>query len=159
MTIRVIYPGTFDPVTHGHLDLIERAATLFDEVIVAIASNPSKQPLFDLDQRVHMAQQVTQHLENVTIKGFSGLLVQFAKMNQATVLLRGLRAVSDFEFELQLANMNRELDGNIESLFLTPDTKYSFISSSLVKDVAKHNGDVSKFVAPLVADALNNQLF
>lgn len=159
MAVRIIYPGTFDPITHGHLDLIERAASMFDELIVAIASSPSKQPLFDLEQRVALAKQVTAHLDNVQVCGFSGLLVQFAQLHGANVLLRGLRAVSDFEYELQLANMNRELDNNIESVFLTPATQYSFISSSLVKDVAKHNGDVSKFVAPVVAEALNNQIF
>ena len=158
MSVRVIYPGTFDPITHGHLDLIERAAKMFDEVIVAIAASPSKQPMFDLDQRVKMARSVTAHLDNVLIKGFSGLLVQFAQLNHATVLMRGLRAVSDFEYELQLANMNRQLDNNIESVFLTPATQYSFISSSLVKDVAKHNGYVSQFVAPEVAQALTMQL-
>ncbi|NQZ27328.1 MAG: pantetheine-phosphate adenylyltransferase [Colwellia sp.] len=154
MTIKAIYPGTFDPVTNGHSDLIVRASKLFSEVIIGVASSPSKQPRFDLTQRVAMIEQVTQHLENVTVVGFSGLLVDFAKQHQAKVLIRGLRAVSDFEYEFQLANMNRRLSPDLESVFLTPAEENSFISSTLVKEVALHHGDVSQFVHPVVKKAL-----
>ncbi|MDP2545828.1 pantetheine-phosphate adenylyltransferase [Photobacterium damselae subsp. piscicida] len=146
MTTRVIYPGTFDPITNGHLDLIERAAAMFDTVIVGVAYNPTKKPLFDLNERVALAQSVTQHLPNVEIVGFSGLLVNFAKEHNANVLVRGLRAVSDFEYEFQLANMNRRLMPELETVFLTPAEENSFISSTIVKEVALHKGDVSQFV-------------
>ena len=125
---RAIYPGTFDPITNGHADLIERAAALFNEVVVGIAESPSKKPLFTLEERVLLAQQVTEKLDNVSVVGFSGLLVDFAHEYDATVLIRGLRAVSDFEYEFQLANMNRRLDPNLESVFLTPAEENSFIS-------------------------------
>jgi len=154
MTIKAIYPGTFDPVTNGHSDLIIRASKLFSEVIIGVAFNPSKQPRFDLAQRVAMLEQVTQALPNVTVVGFSGLLVDFAKEHQAKVLIRGLRAVSDFEYEFQLANMNRRLSPELESVFLTPAEENSFISSTLVKEVALHHGDVSQFVHPVVKAAL-----
>jgi len=154
MTIKAIYPGTFDPVTNGHSDLIVRASRLFNEVIIGVASSPSKKPRFDLAQRVAMIEQVTQDLNNVTVVGFSGLLVNFAKEHQAKVLIRGLRAVSDFEYEFQLANMNRRLSPELESVFLTPSEGNSFISSTLVKEVAIHQGDVSQFVHPIVKAAL-----
>ena len=156
MSIKAIYPGTFDPVTNGHTDLIERASQLFNQVVVAVAASPSKKPRFDLPQRVRMIEQVIAHLPNVTVVGFSGLLVDFAKKNQAKVLIRGLRAVSDFEYEFQLANMNRRLSGDLESVFLTPAEENSFISSTLVKEVALHQGDVSQFVHPVVQAALKN---
>lgn len=155
MMIRAIYPGTFDPVTNGHSDLIVRASKLFSEVIIGVASSPSKQPRFDLEQRVAMLEQVTQELTNVTVVGFSGLLVDFAKQHQAKVLIRGLRAVSDFEYEFQLANMNRRLSPELESVFLTPAEENSFISSTLVKEVALHQGDVGQFVHPVVKAALD----
>ena len=142
MQTRAIYPGTFDPITNGHADLIERAARMFDEVIVAIAANPSKQPLFTLDERVRLITTVTQDLDNVTVVGFTGLLAEFARQQQATILIRGLRAVADFEYEFQLANMNRRLNPDLESVFLTPSEENSFISSTLVKEVALHHGDV-----------------
>ncbi|MDO6445350.1 pantetheine-phosphate adenylyltransferase [Colwellia sp. 1_MG-2023] len=154
MTVKAIYPGTFDPVTNGHADLIERASRLFDEVVVSVAASPSKQPRFDLAQRVAMLEEVTRDLTNVTVVGFSGLLVNFAKTHQANVLIRGLRAVSDFEYEFQLANMNRRLSPDLESVFLTPSEENSFISSTLVKEVALHQGDVSQFVHPVVEKAL-----
>lgn len=157
MRVNAIYPGTFDPITNGHLDLIERASKLFDHVIVGVANNPSKNPKFNLQQRVELAQLVTQHLPNIEVVGFSGLLVDFAKEHNAKVLIRGLRAVSDFEYEFQLANMNRRLYPDLESVFLTPAEKNSFISSTLVKDVALHNGDVSQFVPELVSKALMQQ--
>ncbi len=154
MSVRVIYPGTFDPITNGHTDLIERASKLFSHVVVGVAASPSKQPKFDLARRVELAKQVTSHLDNIEVVGFSGLLVDFAKNYNADVLVRGLRAVSDFEYEFQLANMNRRLNPDLESVFLTPAEEYSFISSTLVKEVALHGGDVSTFVAPVVAKAL-----
>lgn len=158
MTTRVIYPGTFDPITNGHLDLIERAAAMFDHVVVGIAFSPSKKPLFDLKERVELAQQITQHLPNVDIVGFSGLLVDFAKEYQANILVRGLRAVSDFEFEFQLANMNRRLMPELETVFLTPSEENSFISSTIVKEVALHKGDVRQFVDPVICEALLKKL-
>lgn len=158
MQTRAIYPGTFDPITNGHADLIERAARMFDEVIVAIAANPSKQPLFTLDERVRLITTVTQDLDNVTVVGFTGLLAEFARQQQATILIRGLRAVADFEYEFQLANMNRRLNPDLESVFLTPSEENSFISSTLVKEVALHHGDVGQFCDPIVKDALEQKL-
>ncbi|MFD1007891.1 pantetheine-phosphate adenylyltransferase [Oceanisphaera ostreae] len=155
MSTRVIYPGTFDPITNGHLDLIERASLLFDEVIVGVAFSSSKQPMFDLEERVALVTAVTRSLGNVRVVGFSGLLVDFAKQHQAKVLIRGLRAVSDFEYEFQLANMNRRLMPELESVFLTPAQENSFISSSLVKEVARHGGDISQFVPEAVTKAIS----
>ncbi|MCM2320473.1 MAG: pantetheine-phosphate adenylyltransferase [Pseudomonas sp.] len=154
---RALYPGTFDPITKGHGDLIERAARLFDEVIVAVAASPKKNPLFSLDKRVELAEAVTAHLPNVRVIGFSNLLAQFAQQQQANVLLRGLRAVSDFEYEFQLANMNRQLAPQVESLFLTPSEQYSYISSSLVREIAALGGEIGKFVHPIVAQALHER--
>lgn len=153
-----IYPGTFDPITNGHADLIERASNLFTEIIVGVAASPSKKPLFTLEERVALVQQVTEGLDNVRVVGFEGLLVDFAKDQQATVLIRGLRAVSDFEYEFQLANMNRRLHPGLESVFLTPSEENSFISSTLVKEVALHRGDVRQFCDARVAQALQNKL-
>ncbi|MGL5285578.1 MAG: pantetheine-phosphate adenylyltransferase [Aeromonas sp.] len=158
MSQRVIYPGTFDPITNGHSDLIERAARLFGEVIVGVAASPSKRPLFDLDERVALAREITAHLPNVSVVGFSGLLVDFAKAHGATVLVRGLRAVSDFEYEFQLANMNRRLMPELESVFLTPAEENSFISSTLVKEVALHGGNIAQFVDARVASAIAAKL-
>jgi pantetheine-phosphate adenylyltransferase len=149
---RVLYPGTFDPITKGHL--VERASRLFDHVIIAVAASPKKNPLFPLEQRVELAREVTKHLPNVEVVGFSTLLAHFAKEQNANVFLRGLRAVSDFEYEFQLANMNRQLAPDVESLFLTPSERYSFISSTLVREIAALGGDITKFVHPAVADAL-----
>ncbi|WP_448565840.1 pantetheine-phosphate adenylyltransferase [Thalassotalea ganghwensis] len=158
MTVKAIYPGTFDPVTNGHADLIERASHLFGEVVVAVAASPSKKPCFDLAKRVELINKVTAHLDNVSVVGFTGLLVDFAKQHEANVLIRGLRAVSDFEYEFQLANMNRRLSPELESVFLTPAEENSFISSTLVKEVALHYGDVSEFVHPSVKEALMETL-
>ena len=155
MTTRVIYPGTFDPITNGHLDLIERAAAMFDHVVVGIAASPSKKPLFDLQERVTLTQTITKHLSNVEVVGFSGLLVDFAKESNANILVRGLRAVSDFEYEFQLALMNRRLMPELETVFLTPSEENSFLSSTIVKEVALHKGDVSQFVDPRITGALN----
>lgn len=155
MSTRVIYPGTFDPITNGHLDLIQRAASMFNEVIVGVAVSSSKQPLFTLEERVELIKQTTQALSNVQVVGFSGLLVDFAKQYQANVLVRGLRTVSDFEYEFQLSNMNRHLMPELETVFLTPAPSNSFISSSLIKDVVKHGGDITPFVPTAVAQAIN----
>ncbi|MAI37503.1 MULTISPECIES: pantetheine-phosphate adenylyltransferase [Alteromonas] len=158
MHTRALYPGTFDPITNGHADLIERASQLFSRVIVAIASNPSKKPLFTLEERVEMIKQVTADLPNVEVVGFTGLLADFADEQNATILIRGLRAVSDFEYEFQLANMNRRLNPKLESVFLTPAEENSFISSTLVKEVALHRGAVSGFCHPVVEAALQERL-
>ena len=154
MAVVAVYPGTFDPTTNGHSDLVERASGLFDKVIVAIAANPGKTPLFDLDHRVSMAEVVLSGYPNIEICGFSELLVDFAHRKQANVILRGLRVVSDFEYEMQLASMNRHLATDIETLFLTPSEQSSFISSSLVKEIALHGGDVSEFVHQSVVTEL-----
>jgi len=154
MSVIAVYPGTFDPITNGHSDLVQRASKLFDRVIVAIAANPTKTPLFSLDNRVGMAMEVLAGIDNVDVCGFSALLVDFAQQSHANVILRGLRAVSDFEFEMQLASMNRRLDNRIETVFMTPSEETSFISASLVKEIALHGGDVSDFVHKAVVDEL-----
>mgnify|MGYP002738577252 CR=1 FL=1 len=154
---RVVYPGTFDPITRGHTDLVERAARLFDEVIIAVAASPKKGPLFSLEQRVELAREVMSHLPNVKVYGFSNLLAHFVEEVEANILMRGLRAVSDFEYEFQLASMNRHLIPEVETLFLTPAEKYGFISSSLVREIARLGGDVSGFVPPAVLAALKRK--
>ncbi|MGD8934388.1 MAG: pantetheine-phosphate adenylyltransferase, partial [Gammaproteobacteria bacterium] len=156
MSVIAVYPGTFDPVTNGHSDLVHRASRLFDRVIVAIAENPAKTPLFDLDRRVDMVKKVLDGIDNVEVCGFSDLLVDFTRQQNANVILRGLRAVSDFEFEMQLASMNRRLDNTIETVFMTPAEETSFISASLVKEIAQHGGDVSQFVHKAVVEELAN---
>ncbi|MCW8828421.1 MAG: pantetheine-phosphate adenylyltransferase [Gammaproteobacteria bacterium] len=158
MSVTAIYPGTFDPITNGHSDLIQRACRLFDRVIVAVAANPKKTPLFTLEERVALAQGVLGGMEKVEVCGFDSLLAEFARQRGAAVILRGLRAVSDFEFEFQLAGMNRHLAPDVETLFLTPAEKYTFISSSLVKEVASLGGDIEDFVDPAVKAALNNRM-
>ncbi len=158
MPVTTIYPGTFDPITNGHSDLIARAARLFDTVVVAVAANPKKTPLFNLQERVELAREVLAGLRNVEVCGFDILLADFAHQQGARVILRGLRAVSDFEYEFQLAGMNRRLAPDVETLFLTPAEKYTFISSSLVKEVAALGGVVTDFVDPKVKAALNNRL-
>ncbi|WP_355661086.1 pantetheine-phosphate adenylyltransferase [Halomonas salifodinae] len=150
----VVYPGTFDPITNGHTDLIERAARMFDRVIVAIAASPGKRPALGLDARIELAREVVGHLDNVEVMGFSGLLTEFLEAQQARIILRGLRAVSDFEYELQLANMNRAQAPDVESLFLTPEVQNSYISSTIVREIAHLGGDVSKLVHPRVVEAL-----
>lgn len=154
---RVLYPGTFDPITNGHLDIVERAADMFDEVIIAVAASPSKQTMFTLDERVAFAREVTKHLDNVTAKGFSGLLVDFAQKEQANVLIRGLRTTVDFEYEFGLTNMYRRLMPGLESVFLTPAEEHAFISSTIVREVAIHGGNVDQFVPEIVAKALHTK--
>jgi pantetheine-phosphate adenylyltransferase len=153
-----LYPGTFDPITNGHTDLIERAARLFDRVIVAIAASSKKQPSFSLEERIDLAQAVLGGLANVEVCGFDALLADYAQQRDAQVILRGLRAVADFEYEFQLASMNRRLAPQLETVFLTPAEGYVFISSSLVKEVASLGGDVSAFVHPKTRAALQNRL-
>ncbi len=158
MGIRAMYPGTFDPITNGHTDLIRRASGMFDEVVVAVADNPKKRPLFSLAERVSMAQNILQDLSNVRIVGYSNLTIHFAKQENLNVIIRGIRAVSDYEFEFQLASMNRQLDENIETLFMTPADEYSYLSSSMVREIAAYEGDVSQFVHPLVNAAIKERV-
>ncbi len=154
--IKVVYPGTFDPITRGHEDVVRRAAGLFGEVIVAVAQSRA-QTLFTLDERVEMARTVFADFPNVRVEGFNGLLMNFVQAHQARVVLRGLRAVSDFEYEFQLAGMNRNLYPEVETLFLTPAETYTFISATMVREVARFGGDVSKFVSPSVAARLREK--
>ena len=158
MSTKAIYPGTFDPITKGHIDLAERASSLFAEVVVAIAASPSKQPLFSLEERLEMARISLEHVQNVSIIGFQGLLIDCMRRAEAQVVLRGLRAVSDFEYEFQLAAMNRRLDPSIETMFLTPSEKYTFLSASMVKEIATHGGDVSQFLHPQINARLIDRL-
>lgn len=153
-TLTAIYPGTFDPITRGHTDLVERALHLFDKVIVAVADNKNKTPVFSQEERMQMATIALEGIQGVEILPLTGLLVEFAKKHQAKAILRGLRAVSDFEYEFQLAGMNRKLAPEIETLFLTPAEKYAYISSSLVREIASLGGDVSQFVHKKVMDEL-----
>jgi len=153
----IVYPGTFDPITNGHFDLVERASRLFDKIVLGIATSQRKGPLFDIDERIKLASDALSHVPNVEILGFDYLLVNFVKDCKADAIMRGLRAVSDFEYEFQLANMNRALSPNVESVFLTPAERFSYISSSLVREISSLNGDVSKFVPPNVAAALNEK--
>jgi pantetheine-phosphate adenylyltransferase len=154
MTIRAVYPGTFDPVTNGHEDLIQRASRLFDVVVVGVAHSQAKRPFFSLEERVKLARDVLEPYANVTVLGFTGLLSEFVKEQQATVILRGLRAVSDFEYEFQLAGMNRRLAPGVETLFLTPSDKYLFLSATIVREIAVLGGDISAFVHPLTAERM-----
>ena len=153
-----IYPGTFDPVTNGHSDLVARASRLCDKVIVAVAKSAGKNPFFAWQERVALAQEALAGYANVEVRGFEILLVDFARQCEATVIIRGLRAVSDFEYEFQLASMNRHLDERIETVFLTPAEQYSFISSSLVREIARLGGDIATFVPPNVAAALARRI-
>jgi pantetheine-phosphate adenylyltransferase len=154
----IVYPGTFDPVTNGHIDLVERASRLFDKVVIGIASSQRKSPLFTIEERIELASECLQHVPNIEIHGFDCLLVNFVSDCNADAIMRGLRAVSDFEYEFQLANMNRALSPDIESIFLTPSEKFSYISSSLVREISSLKGDVSQFVPPNVAKALAARL-
>ncbi len=154
MGSRAMYPGTFDPFTNGHYDLVRRACRIFDHVVVAIASNPGKTPLFTLEQRVDLARRVLADVPNVEVSGYSGLTVNFARDHGPNLIVRGLRAVSDFEFEFQLATMSRHLNGEVETVFLTPTEKFNFISSTLIREIASLGGNVREFVHPLVAEAL-----
>lgn len=154
MGITAIYPGTFDPITNGHIEIANRAANMFERLIIAVADSRAKGPLFDIDYRVELAQQVLQKKSNISVTGFDTLLIDCAKQHGAKVIVRGLRAVSDFEYEFQLASMNRRLAPELETMFLTPSENFTFVSASLVKEIAKLGGDVSQFVHPAVNEAL-----
>jgi pantetheine-phosphate adenylyltransferase len=154
MAVAAMYPGTFDPITLGHEDLVRRASRLFDKVVVAIAANPGKEPMFSLEERVGLARTVLKDFDRVEVTGYEGLTVNFAKEHGLRVIVRGLRAISDFEYEFQLANMNRHLTDEVETAFLTPTETYTYISSSLVREIASLGGNVSEFVSPAVKEAL-----
>ena len=156
--IRAVYPGTFDPLTRGHEDIVRRAASLFDGLIIGVADSQAKRPFFTRSERVDMASEVLSDLKNVRVVGFSGLLINFIREHQARVIMRGLRAVADFEYEFQLAGMNRNLYPDVETIFLTPSEQHMFISATLVREIATLGGDVSKFVHPLVRDKLNEKV-
>ena len=154
MSSRAMYPGTFDPFTNGHNDLVRRASRIFDKVVVAIAANPNKAPLFPLEKRIELVRAVIGDVPNVEVMGYTGLTVEFARQHDLNVMMRGLRAVSDFEFEFQLATMSRHLSDQVETVFLTPTEQFNFISSTLIREIASLGGDVSEFVHPAVAEAL-----
>ncbi|KAB2879208.1 pantetheine-phosphate adenylyltransferase [bacterium] len=153
-----LYPGTFDPLTFGHIDIIERAAALFDRVIVTVAKNPKKTPLFTAEEREDMIREAVKSWPNVTCESFDGLLVQFAKDRQAKALIRGLRVISDFEYELQMAHVNRRLAQEVVTILMMPGEKYTYLNSSIVKEVASFGGDIQSFVPPFIADKIKNKL-
>jgi len=152
-----VYPGTFDPVTNGHLDLVERSLRIFGELIIAVAANPRKHPLFSHEERIAMFKEISANYKNVTVEGFDGLLIDYASRKNATAIIRGLRAVSDFEFEMQMALTNRRLYSTVETVFMMPNEAYSFITSTIVKEVASFGGDVSSLVPPLVLERLKKK--
>lgn len=153
MRVTAIYPGTFDPLTVGHMDVAKRASSMFDDVIVAVAGSTSKNPFFSLDERVAMATEILSDLDNVTVQSFDGLLVEYAAQANSKVIVRGLRAISDFEYEVQIAGVNRHLSPDIETVFIAASQQYTFLSSSIVREIAKLHGDVTEFVHPIVIDA------
>ncbi len=152
-----VYPGTFDPVTNGHVDLVERSLRIFGEVIVAVAENPKKAPLFTLEERIAMLKAAIPNHKNVSVEGFDGLLVDYIRKKKAVAIIRGLRAVSDFEYEMQMALMNRRLDSTIETVFLMPNVEYSFITSTIVKEAASYGGDISSLAPPIVMEKLKKK--
>ena len=154
MPVGAMYPGTFDPITNGHHELVRRAAGIFERIVVAVAASPGKAPLFSIDERIAMAKTVLADIPNVTVAGYRGLTVDYARAHDLRVVIRGLRAVSDFEYEFQLASMNRHLQIGVETIFMTPSEQYTFISSTVVREVAALDGDVRAFVHPLVAESL-----
>lgn len=158
MSLIAVYPGTFDPITNGHTDLVNRGVKIFDKVIIAVAQNPSKNTLFNVKERIEFIQEIFDANSQVEIYSLDKLLVDFANDHNATVILRGLRAVSDFEYEVQLASMNRSMEPNIESVFMSPAEEYGFLSSSIIKEIAKHGGDLSKFVDKAVLAAIQKKL-
>jgi pantetheine-phosphate adenylyltransferase len=158
MSLIAVYPGTFDPITNGHTDLVNRGVKIFDKVIIAVAQNPSKNTLFNVKERIEFIQEIFDANSQVEIYSLDKLLVDFANDHNATVILRGLRAVSDFEYEVQLASMNRSMEPNIESVFMSPAEEYGFLSSSIIKEIAKHGGDLSKFIDKAVLAALQKKL-
>lgn len=150
----VIYPGTFDPITNGHLDIIERCASLFPQVLVAVAASPSKRPMFELEQRVELARQSVAHLTNVSVEGFSGLLAELIKQRKIQAIIRGVRGVADFEYELQLSHLNRLLTQGVESLFFPPSDRWSYVSSTMIREILLHGGDIQQLVPPAVFTAI-----
>lgn len=152
--IHAVYPGSFDPITFGHLDIIHRGTNVFDKVTVAVLTNPNKHPLFTVEERLQMIREITKELPNVEVDSFNGLLIDYLHQKQANTIIKGLRAVSDFEYELQMASINRKLAPDIETFFMMTNNKYSYLSSSIVKEVARHNGQVAGLVPPLVEEAL-----
>ncbi|MEJ6950865.1 pantetheine-phosphate adenylyltransferase [Natronospora cellulosivora (SeqCode)] len=158
MKQRVVYPGSFDPVTNGHLDIIKRASQVFDEVVVAVFRNPKKNPLFTMDEREDLLKEATKEIENVSIDSFTGLTIEYAKSKDAIAIIRGLRAISDFDIEFQMASLNKEMDGSVETIFFMTDTKYAFLSSSAVKEVAQFKGKIDDLVPERVKKALEDKL-
>jgi len=158
MNKKAVYPGTFDPMTRGHEDLVRRAAGLFDHVVLAVADSKTKKPLFTLAERIDMAREALKDVKNVSIEGFSGLLMQFVREKDARVVLRGVRAVSDFDYEFQLAGMNRKMHPEVETVFMTPGEEYMFLSATLVREISVMGGDVSKFVSPAIAARLKGKI-
>jgi pantetheine-phosphate adenylyltransferase len=157
MLSRIVYPGSFDPITNGHLNIIKRAANVFDEIIVAVFKNPSKEPLFSMEERVDFLEKSTKDIQGVMVDSFTGLTTNYVKKKNANAILRGLRAVSDFEGEFQMSSMNKELDGDIETVFFMTDAKYAFLSSSVIKEAAQFGGDMSELVPECVFEALLNK--
>jgi pantetheine-phosphate adenylyltransferase len=157
MSIKAVCPGSFDPITYGHLDIIKRASHIFDTVIVAVLNNARKQPLFTVEERIAMIQEVTADIPKVQVDSFNGLLTEYMRKKQANTIIKGLRAVSDFEYELQMASINRKLDDNIETFFMMTNNKYSYLSSSIVKEIAKYNASVEDLVPPVVQERLINK--
>ncbi|MGV3628958.1 MAG: pantetheine-phosphate adenylyltransferase [Betaproteobacteria bacterium] len=158
MNKKAVYPGTFDPMTLGHEDLVRRAARLFDHVVLAVADSKTKRPLFTLAERIDMARDALKDVKNVSVEGFSGLLMQFVREHEARVVLRGVRAVSDFDYEFQLAGMNRKMHPEVETVFMTPGEEYMFLSATLVREISVMGGDVSKFVSPVIASRLKSKI-
>lgn len=158
MNKKAVYPGTFDPMTLGHEDLVRRAARLFDHVVLAVADSKTKRPLFTLAERIDMARDALKDVKNVSVEGFSGLLMQFVREHEARVVLRGVRAVSDFDYEFQLAGMNRKMHPEVETVFMTPGEEYMFLSATLVREISVMGGDVSKFVSPVIAGRLRQKI-
>lgn len=152
--MKAVYPGSFDPITKGHIDIIERCHKIFDEVVVAVLNNPSKNPMFTVEERMELIKESTKDIKNVSVDSFSGLLVDYVKENNISVIIKGLRAVSDFEYEFQMALANKSLNSEVETFFLMTNNRYSFLSSSLIKDIAKFNGNLSQFVTKNVEDAI-----
>jgi pantetheine-phosphate adenylyltransferase len=157
MVETALYPGTFDPITLGHVDLIKRAKRIFTKLVVAVADNPEKKPLFSVEERIEIIREITAEMDGITVTSFSDLTARFAKSIEAAVIIRGLRAVSDFEFEFQMALMNRKIEPTVETVFLMPSEKYSYLSSSLIKDIARRGGDISCFVPPIVKEMLEKR--
>lgn len=152
--MKAVYPGSFDPITKGHIDIIERCREIFDEVVVAVLNNPAKNPMFTVEERMDLIKESTKDIKNISVDSFSGLLVDYVKENNISVIIKGLRAVSDFEYEFQMALANKSLNSEVETFFLMTNNRYSFLSSSLIKDIAKFNGNLSQFVTKNVEDAI-----